>query len=178
MLKLETVLKFCCLCAGLGLTTGCKSEVFGEYISKGTASLQLFEEKSGTLFDIKNGRIELEVQTESLNPLADTLVLRLRSSEQSFLLRIDKTKIGSDGSFVLSESELEQPIRISGRIGGANGPVNLLSLVQDQKSLKVDIEIFKGFSSAPEPIGTFSTRIESQILKDSEVLNKQLAVTK
>lgn len=160
----------------IALTTGCKSEVIGEFISKGTASLQLFEEKSGTLFDVKNGRMDLDVESESLNPLADTLVLRLKSGEQTYRLRISKNKISSDGSFELSEAELEQPIRLIGRIGGARGPVNLLSLVQEESSLKIDIQIFKGFSSSPEPIGTFTTRITSQVFKDSDLFRKNVSL--
>ncbi len=158
------------------MTSGCKSEVIGEFVSKGTASLRLFEEKSGTLFDVKNGQVELEVDRESLNPLADTLVLRLRSGGQTYRIRIDKSRINSDGSFALSESELEQPIRLTGRIGGANGPVNLLSLVQGEESLKIHIQVFEGFSTSPEPIGTFTTRIESQILKDNDILRKNVSL--
>jgi hypothetical protein len=164
------------LCMG-AMTSGCKSEILGEFVSKGASStLRLFEENSGTLFDVKNGPVKLEVDTASLNPLADTLVLRLRSSGNTYRVRIDKNRIHTDGSFELSESELEQPIRISGRIGGTNGPVNLLSLVQSEESLKIEIQVFEGFSSSPESIGTFTTRIESQILKDSDVLRKNVSL--
>lgn len=150
VLAMKKLVLIATLIVGSALTTACESTIIGEYVQKGKSSLRLFEESTGSLFDLGNGKMSIELDSASINPLEQNIVLRLKSSGNSFLIRIDKSKISEDGKFELTESELEQPIRISG-----------------QMKEHLEIKIFKGFSSSDEPIGVFSTKLENEVLKNS-----------
>lgn len=146
------------LIIGAALVTGCKPSVMGEYVQKGKTSLRLFEESTGSLFDVRNGHMSFEVDASSINPLSQNLILRMKSDDQTYLIRIDKSKIASDGRFELNEADLEQPIRISGQLNE-----------------RLEVKIYKGFSASDEPIGIFNTKLENEVLKSGEAL-KQAAL--
>ena len=127
---------------------GCKSTVSTEYAQRGLASLRLFEESSGSLFDLKNGNYQLEVDAASILPGSKEIALRLRSEGHSYLFRVSKSKIAADGTFDMNETELEQPVRLVGKI-----------------QQNVEVKVYKGFSSDAEPIGEFTTKLDNENLK-------------
>ena len=142
-----------------GLFVGCKSEVSGEYVQSSTSSLRLFEESTGSLLDLKNGEVKVELESASLNPLNDSISIRLKSGEHSYLIKVQKNKIAADGSFELNETELEQPIRISGKLTTGLQECSFANLVGLEK-IGVEVKIFKGFSALETPIGSFKTELK------------------
>ncbi len=150
---------FLSLFALTALTVGCKSDVTGEYVQNGNSSLRLFEESTGSLLDLKNGRISVEVETSSLNPLIEYLVLRMKSDSRSYLIHVQKNKISADGSFELNETEMEQPIRLKGKLVTGLAECSFANLLTAEK-IGVEITVFKGFSAIETPIGFFKTELK------------------
>lgn len=156
---MKNKVSFLCLLIVASLLTACKQDVTAEYIQNGNSSLRLFEESTGSLLDLKNGMLTVELEGASLNPLNDSITLRLKSSAHTYLIKIQKSKITADGSFELNETDLEQPIRMSGKITTGLTECSFANLINAEK-IGVEIKVFKGFSALESPIGYLKTELK------------------
>lgn len=153
-----------------GGLAGCKSPTTGEIVQNGNSSLRLFEESSGALMDVSPGKVSLEIENASLNPLNNKLILKLTNVDRKYRLVVDKSKILADGSFELNETDLEQPIRLKGKIVSGLTEFSFGQLLGQQRA-QIDIEILKGFSSDEKPMATFRTELKADVLSSLQMLS-------